>query len=284
MTWFSPRKPRTDKPAPAPAPAPGSTPAPTQGPVLEAMEKRLLMAASKLRVLSASAPEGSAANPGVVAFTVKRLGDRTQKAKVRYRTIALQNGPAAVLGADLQAAFGKLVFKPGQKTKRIFVRLIGNSVQEPSKQFAIQLFKPKRTRIANAFAVGTIADDDGANPTLSINDIAVVEGNKGTKTVFFQVALSKASAQTVSVKYATKDGSATSKFNKLQNGPEDYIATNGTLTFAPGQTVKSIAVQVVGDTFPAQKLFETFFITLSNATNASIAKGTGTATIEDNDL
>ncbi len=246
---------------------------------LEAMEPRLLMAAtpaSKLRILDAAGAEGSAANPGQIVFVVKRLGSTTSKAVVKYRTIALQSADAAVLGADLQAVAGKLVFKPGQKTKQIVVSLIGDGVAEDSKKFGVQLFKPKKTKLAKAVGVGTILDDDSATPTLAINDIAVIEGNNGTKTVFFQVTLSKSSNQVVTVQYKSSAGSATA--------PEDYIAVPlQTLTFQPGETVKSIPVQIVGDTIPAQKLFETFFITLSNPTNAVLGKAVGTGTIEDND-
>lgn len=259
--------------------------APSQFTGLEGLEGRLLMsAASKIKILDAAGAEGSAVNPGSINFTVKRLGDATAKAKVRYRTIPVASADAAVLGADLQGAFGKLVFKPGQKTKIVTVNLIGDSVSEGTKRFGVELFKPKKAKLAKSIGVGTIADDDGGSPAITINDVSVVEGNSGTRAAVFTVKLSKASASTVTVKYATKDGSAVSTFNKLQNGPEDFIATSGTLTFAPGQTTKTITVQIVGDTFAAKKLFEVFTVQLSNATNATIADGIGEGTIEDNDI
>jgi hypothetical protein len=258
---------------------------------LESLEARTLMSAaplntaggSKVKILNASAAEGSAASPGKINFLVKRLGDVSAKSVVKFRTIALSSVDAAVLGADLQAAFGKLVFKPGQKNQTITVNLIGNDLAQDSRRFGVELFKPKNTKLAKSVGVGTIADDDGNTPALTINDISVVEGNSGTKTVFFTVKLSKVSNQVVTVKYATKDGSATSNFNPLQNGPEDYIPVSGTLTFQPGETTKTIAVQIVGDTIPAKKLFEVFYMNLSAATNATIAKAVGEATIEDND-
>ncbi|MCR4405880.1 MAG: hypothetical protein NUW24_03010, partial [Anaerolineae bacterium] len=65
-------------------------------------------------------------------------------------------------------------------------------------------------------------------PGLSINDVTVTEGNSGTTPAVFTVTLSTVTTQTVSVNYATADGSAVA--------PGDYSSTSGTLTFTPGQT------------------------------------------------
>jgi len=110
-------------------------------------------------------------------------------------------------------------------------------------------------------------------PTLSINSVSLPEGNSGTTAFVFTVTLSAASASTVTVNYATADGTATA--------PGDYAATSGTLTFAPGVTTQTVTVNVVGDTTPEGN--ETFTVTLSAPTNATIASGTGTGTILDDD-
>ncbi|WP_408589829.1 cadherin-like domain-containing protein [Novosphingobium sp.] len=109
--------------------------------------------------------------------------------------------------------------------------------------------------------------------SLGVDSPSIAEGNSGTKVLTFTVTLSSASVQTVTVNYATADGSATAG--------SDYVATSGTLTFAPGETSKTVAVTVNGDTVLEGD--ETLTLHLSGASNASInvADGTGTLTNDD---
>jgi len=109
---------------------------------------------------------------------------------------------------------------------------------------------------------------------LSITDVAVTEGNAGTTTATFTVFLSPTSGSTVTVDFATADGSATVADN-------DYASTSGTLTFPPGSSSQPINVTVNGDTkFEAN---ETFFVNLSNPTNATIGDAQGQGTINNDD-
>lgn len=110
-------------------------------------------------------------------------------------------------------------------------------------------------------------------PSLSIDDETVTEGDTGPTDVPFTVSLSAASSRTVTVDFATADDTATT--------PSDYQQTNGTLTFEPGQTSKEVTVPVNGDT--TDEPDETFFVNLSSPTNASISDVQGVGTIEDDD-
>lgn len=96
----------------------------------------------------------------------------------------------------------------------------------------------------------------------------------GTTTMNFTVNLSAASSDAVTVKYATADGTATAG--------EDYVATSGTVTFAAGETSKTIAVTVLGDN--VAEGVETFRLLLSSPTRATIADGTGVGTINDSGM
>jgi Calx-beta domain len=110
-------------------------------------------------------------------------------------------------------------------------------------------------------------------PSLTIGDASVVEGNAGTTTLSFPVTLSAASTQPVSVAYSTADGTA--------KAGSDYAQATGTVTFAPGEASKTIAVSVVGDT--AIEPDETLTAAISSPVNATIARGTATGTIKNDD-
>lgn len=112
--------------------------------------------------------------------------------------------------------------------------------------------------------------------TLSINNATVLEGNTGDSTMTFTVTLSEVSGSTVTVNYATSNGTATAG--------SDYIAASGTLTFPPGDTSKTISVTIVGDTQVEPN--ETFTINLFNPIPSVVTLGTasGTGTIQNDDV
>jgi hypothetical protein len=119
----------------------------------------------------------------------------------------------------------------------------------------------------------TFSVASGSQATLRINDVSVTEANNGTKNVTFTVTLSSASSQTVTVAYATANGSALA--------PGDYVSKTGTLTFNPGALSATFTVATVGDKTTEGN--ESFVVNLSNPTNAAIADGQGSCTIIDND-
>ena len=110
-------------------------------------------------------------------------------------------------------------------------------------------------------------------PTVSIADVRAPEGNAGAADATFTVTLSAASAQTVTVQYATADGTATAG--------SDYTARSGTLTFAPGQTTQPILVPILGDLVDEPD--ETFRVVLSAPTGATLARAEAVGTIADDD-
>jgi|GEM_PF-733468 len=113
-----------------------------------------------------------------------------------------------------------------------------------------------------------------ASAKLTIDDVRVSEGNFGTTSAIFTVRLQPANATvTATVDYQTNGISA--------NPGLDYVTTQGTLTFQAGETVKTISVPIIGDTFDEGD--ELFTVQLSNAVNAAIERGTGTGTIVDDD-
>jgi len=113
-----------------------------------------------------------------------------------------------------------------------------------------------------------------SQPSLSINDVAITEGNAGTKSMNFTVTLSAASSLTVTANYATANGTATA--------PTDYAAIASTLlTFNPGDTSKTVSVTINGDI--GFEPDETLFVNLSNPANATISDNQGQGTIQNDD-
>jgi hypothetical protein len=113
---------------------------------------------------------------------------------------------------------------------------------------------------------------DQNTPQLQLRDATVTEGNTGTTTATFTVDLSTPSTQTVTVNFATANGTAAGS---------DYQTASGTLTFAPGETSKSISVLVNGDRLAEPN--ENFVVNFSGATNANISDGQGVGTIVDDE-
>jgi uncharacterized repeat protein (TIGR01451 family) len=110
-------------------------------------------------------------------------------------------------------------------------------------------------------------------PIITINDVTLMEGNAGTSNAVFTVSVSPAPAAPVTVNFATANSSA--------SAPGDFIATNGVLNFAVGQTNRSFAVPVVGDL--AYELDENFTVSLSAPVNATLADSQGLGIIRNND-
>ena len=108
---------------------------------------------------------------------------------------------------------------------------------------------------------------------IGINNVELTEGNAGLKAFVFTVEISEPSATPITVEFATRAGTAAAG--------GDFVATAGTVTFAPGDTTKPITVNVVGDTTPEG--IEVFFVDLSNATGATIGDSEGLGRIFDDD-
>ena len=178
----------------------------------------------------------------------------------------------ATAGSDYTAANGTLTFNPGETSKTVTVNILGDTDDEPDETFFLNLSNPTNADIIDGQGQATIIDDDGL-PSLTVGDASLTEGDSGSQAMTFQVHLSPAAAQTVQVQYATADGTATAG--------SDYTAASGTLTFAPGETSKTVTVNILGDTVDEDN--ETFTLNLSNPSNATIADGQGTGTITDDD-
>jgi hypothetical protein len=112
-----------------------------------------------------------------------------------------------------------------------------------------------------------------APPALTIADLTMTEGHAGTSAMRFTVQLSRASTSTVTVSYATANSTAVSG--------SDYVAASGSLSFAPGQTARTLDVLVNGDR--SRESDELFVVTLSAPANATLGDAQAAGKIANDD-
>ena len=220
-----------------------------------------------LSISDVSVTEG---NTGMVnaVFTVTLSVVGSQTVTVNYATV---NG-TAIAPADYTAKSGTLSFAAGATTETITVAVAGDTLDEADDTFSVNLSGPVNATIADAAGTGTIIDDDAA-PTLTIANASTTEGNAGTKKLTFTLTLSKASGRSLSVAYATANGSAVAG--------SDYSALSGTVVFAAGTVSRTIAVDILGDT--TREPNETFVVNLSLPVNVILGVTQATGTILNND-
>jgi aryl-phospho-beta-D-glucosidase BglC (GH1 family)/cellulase/cellobiase CelA1 len=206
-------------------------------------------------------------------FTISLSAPATQIVTVAYQTV-----PGEADGADFVGQSGTVTFAPGEQSKTVAVAITPDAIDEPNERFSVVLSNPQNATVADGTAVGTIVDDDDVTaptvPALSIDDATITEGDGGSAQLTFTVRLSQAATGPVTVNYATANGTATAG--------SDYAATSGTIAFAAGQTARTVTVAVTGDS--AVEGNETFTVSLSGATGATIADGSATGTIVNNDV
>ncbi len=172
-----------------------------------------------------------------------------------------------------------VVIQPGQTTGRLRITTIAADPANPEydESFSIRLEPLSRGFPApSPNFTTTIAGPLGPRPPgLSITDASVVEGAAlFTLEAVFTVTLAAPWSRPVTVSYVTADGSATVS-------DADYIESMGSVTFAPGETVQTVRIPVVGDN--RAELDETFTVTLSNPVNAILTRATATGTITNDD-
>jgi urease beta subunit len=204
-------------------------------------------------------------------FTISLSVAAGSDVTVHYATVA-----DSASASDFTAASGDVTIPAGQTSVTVSIAVTGDRVIEDTEYFFVTLSSPTNAFIGDGQGTGAIVDNE---PRISISDVSKNEGNgngKNANTAFvFTVTLSNAYDQAIIINFATADGTA-----KVSNS--DYIATAGSITFAPGETSKTITVQVRGD--KTKEPDEYFVLDLSDAsTNAFLLDNQATGWINDDD-
>ncbi|MDD1417731.1 SBBP repeat-containing protein [Dolichospermum sp. ST_sed1] len=211
---------------------------------------------------------GVTPNPGT--FTLTRTRDLSKAITVNYTLSG-----SATNGTDYSNLTGTVSFAAGVSSATVTVTPTDDNIFEVTETAVLTLTSGTGYILGTTSSATVNITDNDPQPTISINDVAVIEGNSGTTNATFTVTLSNTSSQPITVNYATANGTATT-------ADLDYNAANATISFAPGEISKTVTVAVVGDTKSENP--EAFTVNLSNVTNATITKATGVGTITNDDL
>ena len=208
-------------------------------------------------------------NAAYAEFVVRLARPCTDQVSVNYATSAGD----ATSTSDFIAQSGALTFSAGEVVKTVRVSINNNATAEQMEHFQLTLSAVSaNATISRPTAVAQIVDNDQATgtPVIAVTNPYVDET---AQEVVFTVLLDRPSTGTVSLNYATGDGSAVAG--------ADYLATTGALSFAPGEMVKTVRVALLDDV--TSEVSESFSLLLSNAAGATLPDTAGVATIAAND-
>ncbi|MBE9032255.1 DUF4347 domain-containing protein, partial [filamentous cyanobacterium LEGE 11480] len=212
---------------------------------------------------------------GAYSFNVSISRVPDQEITAQYRTV----DATAISGSDFTGTTaGTVTFAANTTvlTQTVTVPILNDSLNEADETFAVELLAGPTNAVlgTNSSATGLITDDNDPQPSISITplDARQREASSGTSDFTFTVSLSGPSGQPVTVDYATVDGSAVSTGADI-----DFVATNGTLTFNPGDPLtQTVTVLVNSDALPDEPL-EQFNVALNNPINATLAPAQSSA-------
>ena len=213
----------------------------------------------------------AAESAGTVNIPVTLSAASADTVTVEY---VINGGTALAAGIDYTLTPGVLTFAPGVTTQNIPILITDDTLVEPNETVILLLMNPANARLGTSSHTFTITDND-APPGVTVGFAgATGSGLESQSPAPLVVALSTAQAAAVTVDYAVTGGTATGGF--------DFIITNGTLTFAAGETVKVIPNVIINDTTPESN--ETILLALSNPVGAALSPNTVFAyTILDDD-
>ena len=235
-------------------------------PIIESLEPRCLLAATRPQltisdVTMADGDSGELSAVVTVSLSAPSLLPVTTRFATRNRT--------ALAGFDYRASSGTLTILPGQTSATLLVPVVGDVLDESNETFEVVLTLPTNATISKGIGTITVLDDD-LPPSISISDTSTGEGVAASLVV----SLSTVSASPVTVVGTTSDSTASSL--------TDYIAVTRTVTIPAGAKSAVLTLPTRQDTLDEPD--ETFRVSLSAPSNATLSQSSALVTIRDNDL
>ncbi len=250
-----------------------------QGSTQDCVTVTVPTATRKISVNDWSVHEG-----GIATFTLSLDGPTASAATVHYETAASVNATADV---DYISVSGTATIPAGSSSTTVNVQTLQDNIYEGLEQFRLNISSPSSNLVIDdGSGLGSIVDDD-EKPTVTIvgkpgtngnpdnPNTSVDEGDTGCTSVTLTIKLSNPASEAITVPWSTGGGTATAG--------TDYTVASGTVTFAPGETSKTITVCVNGDYLDEPN--ETFEVNLGTPTGpAVVPPGTkSVVTIIDDD-
>ncbi len=227
----------------------------------------------QVSIADASIAEGDSGTQNLVFTVSSSVAAPAGGITVDYATA---DGTATTADGDYAAASGTAIIAEGASSTMVSVTINGDRRIEADETLTVSLSNATGgAAIADADAVGTITNDD-VQPTLTVANASIAEGDSGTSTLTFTVSLSSPALEgSVSFTADTADGTATAD--------SDYVALSGvTGNIAAGATSTTIDVTINGDT--AHEPNETFALNLSAITGATNTTASATGTVTNDDV
>jgi Ca2+-binding RTX toxin-like protein len=209
-----------------------------------------------------------AENAGQALLTLRLDRPSGRLITVNYTTIA----GSATAGNDYLPITGTLTFTPGQTQQILTVPLVNDATFELDETFQLALSDISGATLATPTVTVTILNDD-PQPTITILNASVLEGDEGLTLVPVTVRLSNPSAQLISLTYETTDDTA--------QQDRDYQAASGNLIFNPGETEQILTLTVIGDR--AYETNERFNVLLRDPVNATLGSDRASITLLNDD-
>jgi uncharacterized delta-60 repeat protein len=190
---------------------------------------------------------------GTAIVTVRRVGDASGTASVDYTTA---DTGSALAGADYVATSGTLTFSPGVTSQSFTVTILDDALREGAEYFGVEFSNVTGGGPTAFSATVEIQDDEPPPPDISVRYPNVIESDG---VVTFTVERSGDLSEPTTLDYGTADGTAVAG--------EDYVAANGSLTFAPGEASHAFTVTLVVDSILEDT--EQFAVNFNNVVGAA---------------
>ena len=235
---------------------------------------------ASIAATSANKSEGNSGATGFT-FTVSLSQAPTTSQTVSYSVSGTGANPAAAsdfVGNALPS--GTVTFAAGETSKTVTINVQGNTTIEATETFLVTLSNPSSgLALGTTTATGTIVNDDNVVASIAAASASKNEGNSGTTAFTFTVSLDQAANTSQTVAYSVAGtGASPAAASDFVGG----VLPSGTVTFAAGETSKTVTVDVQGNT--TVEASEAFLVTLSNPSSGlTLGNTTATGTIVNDD-